>query len=122
MTGPIHRKPRRPIKYQNSVFIRFANYLKLFRRLLFDGQVNILLKLIPLAALIYVINPLDRIIPVVDDLVIAGLAVYLFVELSPPQIVAQHRRAIEGVLEGEWRDAAEDETGVDDPLDGEFHE
>jgi uncharacterized membrane protein YkvA (DUF1232 family) len=123
MNSPAPRPPRQPIKYRPSVFVRFANYLKLFWRLLLDPRVSILLKLIPFGVLVYGISPLDWAIPVIDDLVIAGLGVYLFVEFCPPEIVAQHRKAIEGVLEGEARDAQDDEKIVEeDILEGEFHD
>ena len=117
------RKPKKIISYQAGVIERLANYLKLFWRLLLDRRVSILLKLIPLAALIYGISPLDWFIPVIDDLVIACLAVYLFVELCPPEIASEHQRAIENVLAGEWRDAPEEKPIADeDIIEGEFHE
>lgn len=116
-------KRPKPILYRPGLFLRLANYLRLFWRLLRDPRVSILLKLIPLAALVYGISPLDWFIPVVDDLVIACLAVYLFVELSPPEIVDEHRKAIENVLAGEWRDAPEEKPIEDeDIIEGEFHE
>jgi uncharacterized membrane protein YkvA (DUF1232 family) len=123
MTDPEPHKPQRLIPYRTNAFVRFANYLNLFWRLLLDRRVGFLLKLIPIGALIYVISPLDWIIPVVDDLVIAALAVVLFVELSPPEIAAEHRKAIESVLVGKWRDAP-DETHIpeEEIIEGEFHE
>ena len=123
MAGPFPPKPHKPISYHTSVFLRLANYLKLFWRLLFDRRVSYLLKLLPLGALIYMVSPLDWLIPVIDDIMIAWLAVYLFVELCPPEIVEQHRKAIEGVLEGKWREPP-DEQQIDeeDIVEGEFHE
>jgi hypothetical protein len=115
------RKPQKPIQYRPSVFLRLANYLKLFYRLLLDRRVSYLLKLIPLGAVIYAISPVDWIIPVIDDLVIAWLAVFLFVELCPPEIVVEHRKAIESVLPGQWRDATDEEqVAPQDIIDGEF--
>jgi uncharacterized membrane protein YkvA (DUF1232 family) len=123
MNAPDPRPPRQPIKYRPSVFVRIANYLKLFWRLLLDSRVSILLKLIPFGALVYGISPLDWVIPVVDDLVILFLGIYLFVELCPEDIVNAHRQAIEGVLEGKARDAQDDEKIVEeDLLEGEFHD
>jgi uncharacterized membrane protein YkvA (DUF1232 family) len=123
MTAPDPRKPRQPIPYRTSVFVRIANYLKLFWRLLLDPRVSILLKLIPFAAFVYGVSPLDWVIPVVEDLLIAVLGVYLFVELCPTEIVAQHRQAIEGVLEGKARDAQDDEKiAEEDIIEGEFHD
>jgi uncharacterized membrane protein YkvA (DUF1232 family) len=123
MAGSHPQKPHKPISYRTSVFVRIANYLKLFWRLLIDRRVSYLLKLIPLAALVYMISPLDWLIPVIDDLVIAWLAVYLFVELCPPEIAEQHRKAIEGVLEGKWREASDEQhIEEEDIIEGEFHE
>jgi uncharacterized membrane protein YkvA (DUF1232 family) len=123
MHGKDPCQPRKPIIYRVGLFVRITNYLKLFWRLLLDPRVSFLLKLIPFGALLYVISPLDRIIPVIDDLVIAGVSMYLFIELCPPEIVLQHRKVIEGVLEGQWREAPDDEKiNEEDIQDGEFHE
>jgi uncharacterized membrane protein YkvA (DUF1232 family) len=117
------RQPRQPIKYRANVFVRIANYLKLFFRLLKDQRVSFLLKLIPLGSSLYVLSPIDRFVPVVDDLVIMFLGIYLFIEFCPEDIVNAHRRAIEGVLEGQWRAAQDqDEIADEDIIDAEFHE
>jgi hypothetical protein len=123
MTDPEPGKPQKPIPYRASVFLRIANYCRLFIRLLLDRRVSFLLKLLPLGAAVYAISPLDWLIPVIDDLVIAWLAVYLFVELSPPEIVAEHRKAIESVLDGKLREA-QDEPYIakENIIEGEFHE
>ena len=123
MADPDSHKSKKVIAYHASIFVRFANFLKLFWRLLIDRRVSYLLKLIPVFALLYVFSPLDWLIPVVDDLLILCLGVYLFVELCPPEIVSEHRQAIEGVLDGEWRDPS-DERQIDeeDIIEGEFHE
>jgi uncharacterized membrane protein YkvA (DUF1232 family) len=123
MAGPLPPKPHKPISYHTSVFVRFANYLKLFWRLLIDRRVSFWLKLIPLAALVYMVSPLDWLIPVIDDLVIAWLGMWLFVELSPPEIADEHRKAIEDVLEGKWREPSDDQhIEEEDIIEGEFHE
>ena len=123
MADPEPRKPPKPIPYRTSVFLRIANYLKLFLRLLLDRRVSFLLKLIPLGALVYALSPLDWIIPVIDDLVIAWLAVYLFMEFCPPEIVAEHRKAIESVLVGQWRDAADEPFNSEEEIiEAEFRE
>jgi hypothetical protein len=67
---------------------------KLILRLLRDSRVNPLLKILPVGATIYLISPLDAGIPVIDDAVVMGLGLYTFVELCPPEIVAEHRAAI----------------------------
>lgn len=67
---------------------------KLILRLLRDNRVNPLLKVLPVGATIYLISPFDSFLPVIDDAVVMGLGLYTFVELCPPEIVAEHRAAI----------------------------
>lgn len=84
-------------------------------RLFRDPHVPLLLKFIPLAAVIYVIFPLDilpDIVPPlgqVDDLTLLLGALYLFIRLCPPEVVARYQEAVsspsnvsEEVIEGEW--------------------
>ncbi len=123
MAIPEAPRSKKPILYRASPFLRLANYLKLFLRLYLDRRVSFWLKLIPLGAVLYAASPLDWFIPVVDDLVIACLAVYLFVELCPSEIIEEHRKVIETVLEGRWRDAPHEQPSADeDIMEGEFHE
>jgi hypothetical protein len=71
-----------------------GSQFKLILRLLRDNRVNPLLKALPVFSLLYLISPFDSFIPVVDDAVILGLGLYTFVELCPPEIVAEHRAAL----------------------------
>ena len=71
-----------------------GSQVKLILRLLRDGRVNPLLKLLPVISLIYLVSPLDAAIPVIDDAVVLGLGMYAFVELCPADVVAEHRTAI----------------------------
>lgn len=68
--------------------------VKLILRLLRDNRVNPLLKLLPIGAVVYLISPFDAVIPVIDDAMIMGIGMYAFVELCPPEIVAEHRAAL----------------------------
>ncbi|MGE5224564.1 MAG: YkvA family protein [Omnitrophica WOR_2 bacterium] len=63
--------------------------VKLIARLMLDRRVNPLLKLIPIGALIYLINPIDIPGPV-DDAAVLGLGSYLFVLLCPADVVQEH--------------------------------
>ncbi len=66
-------------------------------RLLFDPRVSLLAKLVPAAALVYVVSPLDLIpdvIPVLgqlDDLAIILIGIRAFIALCPPELVQRHR-------------------------------
>jgi len=101
-----------------------VDYFKLVLRLMADHRVSGWLKLLPFGAVVYMISPLDAFIPYIDDAGIFGLAVYMFVELCPPEVVEEHRQAIRRVIPGEWKEppsqgkpASEGEV-----IDAEFRE
>ena len=88
--------------------------LKLILRLIGDRRVNPFLKLLPIAAAIYVISPLDLIpgavlpfIGALDDAAVIWLGTTLFVTLCPDGIVQEHTNALQNVVAGTWRDAPE---------------
>jgi uncharacterized membrane protein YkvA (DUF1232 family) len=84
-----------------------------------DRRVNFFLKLLPIAAAIYVISPVDLIpgavLPVIgalDDAAVLWLGSTLFVTLCPDEIVQEHTNALQKVVAGTWRDAPQpDEAG-----------
>ena len=84
-------KPDRKIMLPQGggVFQDLAMRIKLILRLIGDPRVNPLLKLLPVGSLIYLVVP-DLAIGPIDDAAIIWLATYLFVELCPPDVVAQH--------------------------------
>lgn len=67
--------------------------LKLILRLLGDGRVNPLLKLLPIGSLVYLVVP-DIAPGPVDDAAVIWLATYLFVEMCPPEVVEEHLEAL----------------------------
>jgi uncharacterized membrane protein YkvA (DUF1232 family) len=81
---------------------RSIQQVRLAWALIRDDRVPLLLKAIPLLALIYVISPIDLIpdfIPVlgqVDDVGIAMLALSLFNALAPADVVAEHQQRLSG--------------------------
>jgi len=98
--------------------------IKLILRLMGDRRVNILLKLLPVASLVYLFSPIDLIVlPVVgalDDAAVLWVGMYLFVELCPPKVVQEHVDALSSNLdileqknEGEVVDADAVETSDD---------
>jgi uncharacterized membrane protein YkvA (DUF1232 family) len=105
------------ISNQNSGFFQdLLLRIKLILRLIGDRRINFLLKLLPIAAAIYVISPVDLIpgavFPVVgalDDAVVIWLGTTLFVTLCPDDIVQEHTNALQKVVTGTWRDAPEQE-------------
>ena len=91
---------------------------RLILRLLRDPRVHPLLKVIPVLAVAYLFIP-DLVIGPLDDAAVVWLGMSIFVELCPPEVVAEHWRAlVEGttapnpvapedspeVVEGEYRE------------------
>jgi uncharacterized membrane protein YkvA (DUF1232 family) len=72
-------------------------------RLMKDGRVPGWVKVIPFAALIYFLSPIDLIpdwvvpgLGEVDDIVVILLALKMFVDFSPDGVVAEHLDALTG--------------------------
>ena len=78
----------------HGVISDIINQVRLSYRLVRDPRVNALYKLIPIGAVIYWISPLDFAIPVIDDVAVLWLGNSIFMELCPPEVVAEHRAAI----------------------------
>ena len=110
---------------------RILDIVKNFRlvwRLFWDQRVPLMLKLAIPMSLGYLALPFDLVkdfIPVVgriEDFIIIAIASLIFVRLSPPAIVREHREAIWGpglregdkVTEGEYR-ILNDDDGDQDP-------
>jgi hypothetical protein len=66
---------------------------KLLLRLMRDPRVNPLLKALPLGAVVYLFSP-DLLPFILDDAVVLGVGFYAFLELCPPDVVAEHRAAL----------------------------
>jgi uncharacterized membrane protein YkvA (DUF1232 family) len=108
------------IQNQNTGFFQdLITRIKLILRLIGDKRVNFFLKLLPIAAAIYVISPVDllsgAVFPVIgalDDAVVIWLGTTLFVSLCPDDIVQEHSNALNKVVSGTWREATgQDEAG-----------
>ncbi len=102
-----------------------ARQARLAWRLLWDQRVPLWTKLIPPAALAYVIFPVD-ILPdlmpglgQLDDIAILLIGVKLFIELAPPDVVREHLRAL-GAHISEWRVVDEEEGGPSVVIEGEY--
>jgi uncharacterized membrane protein YkvA (DUF1232 family) len=66
--------------------------VRLTIRLLMDKRVAFYLKLIPIAALVYLVVPFDLVIGPIDDTVLIIGAVQLFISVCPAEIVDEHSR------------------------------
>lgn len=109
------------ITNQNSSFFPdLVLRLKLILRLMGDQRVNFFIKLLPIAAAIYVISPVDLIpgavipfIGALDDAVVIWLGTTLFVTLCPDDVVQEHTNALQKVVTGTWRDATQQDEVVE---------
>ena len=94
-------------------------------RLFQDERVPVWTKLIPPAALLYVLSPIDFIPDVVaglgqlDDIAVVLIGMKLFIELAPRDVVREHLAAL-GARVQEWR-VVDDEPGPARVIDGELH-
>lgn len=75
----------------------FFGQFQLAWRLLWDGRVPLLTKIVPLLMTVYLLSPVDFIPDValglgqLDDLAIFLVGLRLFVDICPPELVAEHR-------------------------------
>ena len=117
------------IKDDGGFFHDIGSRIKLIIRLIADPRVNIFLKLLPIASIIYLIIPSPippDLIPLpLDDALFVWLATYLFVELCPPDVVQEHMRALNMEIPGKWSDkdtTKATEVEEDDIIDAEYWE
>ncbi|HEX9091155.1 MAG TPA: hypothetical protein VF831_06680 [Anaerolineales bacterium] len=94
--------------------------LKLILRLLGDGRVNPLLKLLPIGSLVYLVMP-DIAPGPIDDAAVIWLATYLFVELCPPGVVQEHLEALNATRKvmDSYQETSQPATH-DEVIDGEI--
>ena len=97
---------------QNAGFFQdLIQRIKLVWRLLVDRRVNLFLKLLPVASLVYLLSPIDLapeitlpVIGVLDDAVVLWIGTSLFVNLCPEGVVQEHLQNLRGVIQGTWRE------------------
>lgn len=112
-----------PTPPQGGMVRNALNQIKLILRLLGDRRVNLFAKLIPIGAFAYLLFPLDGdlvlpVIGLVDDAMLLWLGTYVFVEVCPPDVVEEHRKALAGSFaaqSGEVVDAEVSETKDENP-------
>ena len=112
------KKPSKLMVSQQSGVVRnVVNQLKLIFRLMGDSRVSIFAKLIPVGALIYLVSPIDEIsIPVIgalDDAALLWLGSYVFTELCPPAVVAEHMKELAGNMDVNPQDEVVDAETTD---------
>ena len=106
----------RDITSSGGVFQNFSDRLRLILRLMGDGRVHALIKILPLGALSYPFAPALAPGPL-DDALVLWLGTTVFVELCPPAVVEEHEDEIRRVLAGNWKEPEGDEV-----IDGEVRD
>ncbi len=119
---------RKPVETPEP-FGALGQIVRTFRlvwRLMQDPRVPILPKLIIPASILYVLSPIDLVpdfilgLGQVDDLAIFFFGIRSFIAMCPPDIVEEHRRALDGtqtrsgdaqenVVEGSYRVMSDDD-------------
>lgn len=133
---PANQPPSRRSRRELTEYSRNPNTLRMLMdravvswKLLWDNRVGFLPKMIPLAAIAYVISPFDFLpemlmgpLGVFDDVGIIMLGLTLFIQAAPPDIVREHLRALSA---GRGELGPGDDTAgysEDDVVDGEIVE
>jgi uncharacterized membrane protein YkvA (DUF1232 family) len=101
---------------------------RLILRLMGDGRVSFLLKLLPIGALIYLVSPVDLLPGVVfpgigalDDAAVIWLGATLFVNMCPEGIVKEHMLALQKGITSAWQGTAGQDDN-DEVIDVEARE
>jgi uncharacterized membrane protein YkvA (DUF1232 family) len=108
-------------------FIRdLIQQAKLAYNLMLDPRVHPVTKLIPIAAIAYVLLPVDvspDFVPLlgqIDDLAVLLFGLRLFFEFAPPGVVEEHlRRLVATIRRGDWTVVEETPGGSATPPSGE---
>ncbi|MBK8618765.1 MAG: DUF1232 domain-containing protein [Anaerolineales bacterium] len=104
------------VSQQGGVVRNVLNQLKLIFRLMGDKRVNVFAKIVPVGALLYLFSPdpiMFPIIGVVDDAALLWLGSYVFTELCPPAVVAEHMKELAGNMEVSAQDEVVDAEATD---------
>ena len=97
-----------PYMPEGNLFREVLQQIKLAYNLILDPRVNPLTKLIPVAAVAYLLLPTDiipDIIPILgqaDDVMVLMLGLRLFFELSPNAVVEEHLKKLVAHVKGNW--------------------
>lgn len=92
-----------PLPPSRNVFKNLGDEIRLVVHLLADPRVPWYLKVLPFGSLVYFLFP-DLAPGPIDDAVVISLGVFLFIELCPPHVVAEHRAALRKTVDGQWRE------------------
>ena len=110
---PEGSKKKSIIPAQNTGLIQdVVRHIKLIWLLIKDKRVNVFLKILPIASLVYLVSPIDMlpgmVLPIIgalDDAAIIWIGTSLFISLCPENIVQEHTHALERTLTGIWKNS-----------------
>lgn len=115
-----------PQSPQGGILRQSLQRARLIWRLMRDGRVSWLVKLIPIGGIAYVLFPLDLIfdlIPVagqVDDVGIFLGSLWLFMEMCPADVVREHWDELTAVTVGNWRETGREQlSGATEEKEGD---
>ncbi len=97
-----------PYMPEGNLFREVIQQIKLACNLVLDPRVHPLTKLIPVAAVAYLLLPTDLIpdiIPILgqaDDVMVLMLGLRLFFEFSPNAVVEEHLKKLVAHVKGNW--------------------
>lgn len=97
----------------------FLLRIKLVLRLMADQRVSMLVKVIPVAAILYLLGFPDLAPGPVDDAGVIWLGMYLFVELCPPEVVEEHMTSLKRISPNPWPDQV---SSSEEIIDADFRE
>lgn len=104
---------------QGSFIRDLVQQAKLAYNLIMDSRVHPVTKLIPIAALGYILLPIDiapDVIPLLgqlDDAAVLVFGLRMFFEFAPPGVVAEHlKRLADKVGQGDWTVVDPDKPGA----------
>lgn len=112
------QQPNRNLTPENLGFLPgLLLRVRLILKLMGDPRVNPVLKLLPIAAILYWFIPTD-LIPLIplDDAAVLYIGGALFIELCPPEVVAEYTRLLRAESEGTAQ------TGEESVIDAEFRD
>ena len=112
--------PRQIIESKGGFFRDLSLRVKLILRLIGDPRVSLLLKAIPIGSFVYLVFP-DIAPGPIDDAAIIWLGTSLFVELCPPDVVAEHMEALRKTIPAAGSEPPA-EGGEEDVVEGHFRD
>ncbi len=114
------KKPRRLVsKPESGFFSRLGIQARLLWRLMQDSRISFFLKLLPIASFLYLLFPFDLLGPI-DDALVIWLGSTLFIELSPPEVVQEHRAELEPITKK--KEEIDPSIKEENIIDAEFRE